>query len=97
MIGTILTDGNSVAKTGTFDSEVGLTQIMIAIDPTKFQSAEITDAIINAITEDVKASTPINEGEKVRCPGEGDWKRRQENRANGIPVAEEKWNEVLAM
>ena len=97
MIGTILTDGNSVAKTGTFDSEVGLTQIMIAIDPTKFQSVEITDSIINAICADVNGSTPVKEGDRVRCPGEGDWKRRQENMANGIPVVEEKWNQVLAM
>ena len=97
MIGTILTDGNSVAKTGTFDSEVGLTQVMIAIDPAKFQSPEITDAIIDAICADVKASTPEHEGAEVRCPGEGDWKRRQENLSNGIPVVEEKWNEVLAM
>ena len=97
LIATILTDGNSVQKIGTFGDEVGLTQIMIAIDPAKFQSAEITDAIINAICADVHDSTPIKEGDRVRCPGEGDWKRRQENLANGIPVVEEKWNEVLAM
>lgn len=97
LIGTILTDGNSVAKTGTFDAEVGLTQIMIAIDPSKFQTADVTDSIINAITDDVKSSEPVREGGEVRCPGEGDWRRRQENLANGVPVVEEKWNEILAM
>ncbi len=49
MIGTILTGANSVATIGTFGDEVGLTQIMIAIDPAKFQSADLTDAVIDAI------------------------------------------------
>lgn len=97
LIGTILSAGNSVSKTGEFESEVGLTQIMIAIDPTKLQSADITDAVIDAITDNVKGSEPIDPSVPVRCPGEGDWSRRQENLANGIPVVEEKWNEVLAM
>lgn len=33
MIATVLTNANSVAKIGTFGDEIGLTQIMIAIDP----------------------------------------------------------------
>ena len=49
MIGTILTGANSVATIGTFGDEVGLTQIMIAIDPAKFNTVEETDAIVDAI------------------------------------------------
>lgn len=48
MIATVLTNANSVAKIGTFGDEIGLTQIMIAIDPTKFQTAAETDAIVDA-------------------------------------------------
>ena len=97
MIATVLTDANSVAKIGTFGDEVGLTQIMIAIDPTKFQSAEATDAIVDAIAADVASSQPVTEGAEVRCPGLGEYRSRKENLELGIPVAEEKWNEVLAM
>ena len=46
MIATILTDSNSVAKIGTFGDETGLIQILIAIDPGKFQDAHVTDEII---------------------------------------------------
>lgn len=97
MIGTILTGANSVAKVGTFGDEVGLTQIMIAIDPAKFQSADLTDAVIDAIAADVAASEPAEPGREVRCPGMGEHRSRKENMELGIPVAEEKWAEVLAM
>ena len=97
MIGTILTGANSVAKIGTFGDEVGLTQIMIAIDPAKFQSADLTDAVIDAIAADVASSESAEPGREVRCPGMGEHRSRKENMELGIPVAEEKWAEVLAM
>lgn len=97
MIATILTNANSVAKIGTFGDEVGLTQIMIAIDPAKFQSADVTDAIIDAIAADVASSDPAEPGREVRCPGLGEYRSRKENLELGIPVAEEKWSEVLAL
>lgn len=97
MIATVLSDGNSVAKIGTFGDEVGLTQIMIAIDPAKFQSAAATDAIVDAIAVDVAASEPDRADGEVRCPGMGEHRSRRENLEQGIPVAEEKWQEVLAL
>ena len=68
MIATVLTNANSVAKIGTFGDEIGLTQIMIAIDPTKFQSAAETDAIVDAIAADLgvaKFQIASNEGDYV--------------------------------
>ena len=97
MIGTILTGANSVATIGTFGDEAGLTQIMIAIDPAKFQSADLTDAVIDAIAADVASSEPAEPGREVRCPGMGEHRSRKENMELGIPIAEEKWAEVLAM
>ena len=97
MIATVLTNANSVAKIGTFGDEIGLTQIMIAIDPSKFQDASVTDSIVNAIAADVMSSEPVEEGGEVRCPGMGEHRSRRDNLENGIPVAEEKWNQVLAM
>lgn len=97
LIATVLTDANSVAKIGSFGSEVGLSQIMIAIDPSKFQSVETTDAIVDAIAADVASSQPVTEGGEVRCPGLGEYRSRKENLELGIPVAEEKWNEVMVM
>lgn len=40
LIATVLTNGNSVSRIGTFGDEVGLSQIMIAIDPLRFNTPE---------------------------------------------------------
>lgn len=97
LIATVLTNGNSVHTIGTFGDEVGLTQIMIAIDPSKGNTAEQTDQIVNDILADIKASEPIQEGGKVLYPGEPEALMIQENLEKGIPVIEDKWNQVLAM
>ncbi|MDO4327995.1 MAG: 3-dehydro-L-gulonate 2-dehydrogenase [Lachnospiraceae bacterium] len=97
LIATVLTNGNSVHTIGTFGDEVGLTQIMIAIDPSKANSVELTDQIVDDIIADIKSSEPVQEGGKVLYPGEPESLTIQDNLANGIPVIEEKWNQVLAM
>ncbi len=97
LIATILTNGNSVSKIGTFGEEVGLTQIMIAIDPTKFNTVEQTDAIADQILEDVKRSEPAIHGGEVYFPGERSLKNLKENMELGIPVIEEIWDAVLKM
>lgn len=97
LMATVLSDGNSVKKIGTFGDEIGLTQIMIAIDPGKFNSSSKTDGIIDEIIRDIKSSVPEKEGGEVFYPGELELKNVKENRELGIPVIEEKWNEVLGM
>ncbi len=97
LIATVLTNGNSVHTIGTFGDEVGLTQIMIAIDPSKANSQELTDQIVNDIVADIKSSEPAQEGGTVLYPGEPEAMTIQENLEKGIPVIEEKWNQVLAM
>lgn len=97
LIATVLTNGNSVHTIGTFGDEVGLTQIMIAIDPSKANTAELTDQIVDDILADIKSSEPIQEGQKVLYPGEPEAINIKENLEKGIPVVEEKWNQVLAM
>ena len=96
LICTVLTDANSVSKIGTFGDEVGLSQIMIAIDPGKFQSAEVTDRIVDEIIADSHSSEPASEGGRVYYPGERELATRKDNLENGIPVLEAKWEELKA-
>ena len=84
-------------KIGTFGDEIGLTQIMIAVDPTKFNTVEQTDAIVDEILADVKSSEPIKEDGEVLYPGELELKNIKENKEQGIPVVEEVWESVLKM
>ena len=96
LISTVLTNANSVQKIGTFGDEVGLSQIMIAIDPGKFQGAEVTDAIVDELISDIHSSVPVKEGEKVFYPGEIEIGTRKDNMENGIPVIDEVWEQIKA-
>lgn len=97
LIATVLTNGNSVHTIGTFGDEIGLTQIMIAIDPSKANTVQQTDDIVNDILADIKTSIPVEEGGEVYYPNERALKSIADYKVNGIPVVEEKWNQVLAM
>ena len=97
LIATVLTNGNSVHTIGTFGDEIGLTQIMIAIDPAKFGTGADSDAIVNGILDDVKQSEPATEGGQVFYPGEMELKNIKENKEQGVPVIEEVWESVLKM
>ena len=70
---------------------------MIAIDPTKFNTVEETDAIVEEILADVKSSEPIKEGAEVYYPGELELKNIKENKEQGIPVIEEVWESIRKM
>lgn len=96
LIGTTLTNGNSTRQVGEFGCEIGLTQIMIAIDASKFNTQSEIDAIAESLIADLKLSEPIEVGGDIRYPGEREFKVRQENLEFGIPVIEEKWEEVQA-
>lgn len=95
LIGTVLTNGNSTQTLGTFETETGVTQMMIAIDVSKFNSEEKTDAIIAELVADLKLSEPVVVDGEIRYPGEREFKTRKENLEKGIPVVEEKWKQVL--
>lgn len=97
LIATVLSNGNSVSTIGTFGDEVGLTQIMIAIDPTKANTPELTDEIVNSIVADVKSSVPVKENGEVLYPGERVIRTVRDHSENGIPVVDEIWEKVLAM
>ena len=86
LIATVLTNGNSVHTIGTFGDEIGLTQIMIAIDPSKGNSVELTDEIVNNIVADVKSSIPVKEGGEVYYPGELELLNIKQNKEEGIPL-----------
>lgn len=96
-IATVLSNANSVQEIGTFGDEVGLTQIMIAIDPSKMNTPELTDEIVSKIVEDIQGSQPIKEGGQVFYPGEIELTTRLDNTENGIPVLDEVWNTIKSL
>ncbi|MDF2595305.1 MAG: yiaK [Clostridia bacterium] len=98
LIAAVLSGGNSVTDIGRkYEDEIGLSQIMIAVDPHHMNSKETTDYIINNVIEDIKSSEPAMEGGKIYYPGELEIVTRRDNLENGIPVMDEIWNSILEM
>jgi 3-dehydro-L-gulonate 2-dehydrogenase len=98
MVAAILSGGNSVGDIGQkIGEEVGLSQVFIAIDPTKLTSANEIDAIVDKVLAYVKGSEPVKEDGVILYPGESSFKIRKENSEKGIPVVEEIWQSILEM
>ena len=98
LVATILSGGNSTTDIGRMtEDEYGCSQVMIAIDPGKFNTPEITDVMINNVIDDIKASEPVNEGVKISYPGERVIATRRENLEKGIPVVDSIWEEIKNM
>lgn len=98
MVATILSGGNSVGDIGQkIGEEVGLSQVFVAIDPTKLSSRKEIDDKVDRILDYVKGSEPVKEDGVIFYPGESSLKTRKENMENGIPVIEEIWQSILEM
>ncbi len=98
LIATILSGGFSTTDIGReCEDEYSLSQVLIAIDPSKFNTAEMTDAMIDNVLEDIKSSEPVKEGREITYPGERTINTRRENLENGIPVIDSIWEEITNM
>jgi 3-dehydro-L-gulonate 2-dehydrogenase len=98
LIATVLSGGLSTTEIGKkSEDEYGLSQVLIAIDPSKFNTPELTDEMISNVIVDIKASEPVTEGGRISYPGERTVITRKENLEKGIPVIESIWNEIVNM
>ncbi len=98
LVAAVLSGGNTVTDIGRkYTEEVGLSQVMIAIDPNHMQGAALTDEIIERVVSDIKTATPTREGGKILYPGELELATRAENREKGIPVLEEVWDQIKSL
>ena len=98
MIAAVLSGANAVSDIGKkYEEEIGLSQVFIAIDPTKFNTEAVTDEIINRIVDDIHSSEPVKENGAVYYPGERTILTREDNMKNGIPVLEDVWERIQAL
>lgn len=98
MIAAVLSGGNAVSDIGkNYTEEIGLSQVFIAIDPSKFNTEAMTDEIIGRIVDDIHSSEPAKENGSVYYPGERTVITREENMRDGIPVLDEVWERIQAL
>lgn len=98
LIAALLSTGLTTMEVGRlYTEEYGLSQVFIAMDQKKFSPMADTDARIEAVLQDLKASGPMVPDQPPRYPGERDWHTRQEHLENGIPVVPEVWERVMRL
>jgi len=94
VLATVLSGGKSTAEITKSEHESGISQVFICIKP---NSDEQTEGLIEEIINYTKTSIPEHEGAAISYPGEGTIKTREKNLAEGVPVDERIWNEVVKM
>ncbi|MBU3101075.1 MULTISPECIES: 3-dehydro-L-gulonate 2-dehydrogenase [Clostridium] len=99
LIVTILSGGNSSYKVGKIDgiAEYKLSQIFIAIDPSKANDSEFIKTAVNEVIKDIKASERADENREIFYPGERTLNTRNKNLEEGIPVDEKIWRAIENM
>ena len=96
LLATLLTSGNSVMDIGGFDNEVGLSQVLIAINPERFSIGDLDD-VVSRNLEYIKDSDPVDAERRVSYPGEGLYRTKRANQESGtIEVVDEVWNRILS-
>lgn len=98
LMAAVLSGENTVTDVGRLSSdEYGLSQVVIAIDPTHMSGKRMSDEIIDTVLEDIKASEPVREGGEILYPGERAYRTRLEHMKNGIPVVDSVWETIKAL
>ena len=75
----------------------GCSQIFIVIDPRQLGGEEFTNQVADGVADYVNSSTPAENNNEVRYPGESTVRTRKEHLANGVLADEGVWAEVLAL
>ena len=77
--------------------ESGVSQFFLAIDPTHLAAnADALNATADAVLADLHAAAPIDPVHPARYPGEQTLVTRLDNLANGVPVDETLWRQLIA-
>ncbi len=97
LIAAVLSGGNTVKDIGALEDEHQLSQIFIAVDPTKMSTKGFADQVINETLDYIKNSEPVNDEGQIFYPGEREYTTRIKNRAEGIPVIDEVWEKIQAL
>jgi 3-dehydro-L-gulonate 2-dehydrogenase len=97
ILAVILSGGRSVAQISEQKTEVGVSQVFIAIDISKLGNKSSIASAIQQIVDDFHTSTPVKAGRDVTYPGERTLATRKENLRLGVPVLTKVWEEVKAL
>ncbi|MDN3670640.1 3-dehydro-L-gulonate 2-dehydrogenase [Echinicola jeungdonensis] len=97
LLATLLSGGHGTWQIGNNGAEFGVSQVFLVFDPEKLGMEDWMEEKSDEIIDDLVQSKAFRDYESVRYPGENTLKIRKENMEKGVPVNEEKWNEILKL
>jgi 3-dehydro-L-gulonate 2-dehydrogenase len=97
MTAALLSGGLATCEIMQRKAERAVSQVFIAFDIAKPAGAAWIEAEVENMIADLRTAQPDASDAAVLFPGERVLKTRQENLANGIPVDETVWQEILNM
>lgn len=92
---TVISGGQATHQIGKQKSEYAVSQVFIAINTVGMMGQTVLNETVQAIIDDFQTATPLDENEKVRYPGEGMMRIRQESLEKGVLVDETQWQRLL--
>ncbi len=95
MMASVISGGQATYEIANQASEYAVSQVYIAMNATGMMGEEMLNETVAAIIDDFHTSTPLDENESVRYPGEGMLRIRQESLEKGVLVDEAQWQELL--
>jgi 3-dehydro-L-gulonate 2-dehydrogenase len=96
VLAAILSGGLATYEITQKPAEMACSQVFIAIDMSKMSNFTHISTAIDGIIADYKTSIPMNADKKISYPSERVLATRAKNTADGIPVLESVWAEILA-
>jgi 3-dehydro-L-gulonate 2-dehydrogenase len=97
MTAALLSGGQATYQITESNAERSVSQVFIAFDSAKPDGPDQVEALVENILADLRVAQPDTPAGAVLFPGERVLKARQENLANGIPVDETVWQQILGM
>lgn len=97
MTAALLSGGQATYQITESKAERSVSQIFIAFDSAKPAGADWVETLVENILADLRLARPDTPDGAVLFPGERVLKARQENLANGIPVDETVWQQIMEM
>ncbi|MYF97515.1 3-dehydro-L-gulonate 2-dehydrogenase [Candidatus Poribacteria bacterium] len=93
----VISGGQATHQIGKQKSEYAVSQVYIAINVTGMMGQAVLKETVEEIINDFHTAVPLDENEKVRYPGEGMMRIRQESIEKGVLVDETQWQALLEM
>jgi len=97
ILAAVISGGRATWQVADCSSESGLSQVFIAINPSKLYNSDFINDIVLNIVNDLRSSEQVNISDPVRYPGENIAGVRNRNLNEGIPVNKSVWEEILTL